>query len=71
MAIQLAPMTGGGTILLAKHAIVAVMIVVGLVITLAVAPRMRALAPAPGTAPSPELPSIQARLVALSAEPVA
>jgi len=59
--------TSYGTILLAKHAIVAAMIVVGLVITLVVAPRLRALAPAPGGATGPELPRVQARLEALSA----
>jgi copper resistance protein D len=56
-----------GTLLLIKHVVIVLMIVVGLVITLSVAPRLRALAPAPGKAPSPELAAVQKRLEALSA----
>ena len=59
--------TAYGTLLTVKHALIAVMIVVGLVITFFVAPRLRALAPAPGQAPSPALAAAARNLDALSA----
>ncbi|MEW6337007.1 MAG: CopD family protein [Acidobacteriota bacterium] len=59
--------TGYGALLFAKRAAFAVMIVVGLVITFAVAPRLRALAPAPGSAPLPRFVSASKSLDALSA----
>jgi len=59
--------TAYGTLLLIKHVAIALMIVVGVVITFAVAPRLRALAPAPGQPPSAALAAAQQRLEALSA----
>ena len=56
-----------GTLLAVKHALIVLMIVVGLVITFFVAPRLRALAPAPGQAPSPALAAAAKNLDALSA----
>jgi uncharacterized membrane protein len=59
--------TAYGMLLLIKHVAIALMIVVGAVITFGVAPRLRALAPAPGQPPSPALAAAQQRLNALSA----
>jgi len=59
--------TAFGTLLLIKHVAIALMIVVGMIITFAVAPRLRALAPAPGQPPSAALAAVQGRLDALSA----
>jgi uncharacterized membrane protein len=56
-----------GVLLAVKHALIALMIVVGVVITFFVAPRLRALAPAPGQAPSPALAAAARNLDALSA----
>jgi len=58
---------GYGMTLLVKHAMIAVMIVVGLVITFVVAPKMKALAPAAGSPPPPALLAAQKRLDLLSA----
>jgi len=59
--------SGYGQLLLAKHVMFAVMIVIGLVITFVVAPRLRALAPAPGSPPPAALLAAEKRLEALSA----
>lgn len=56
-----------GTMLAAKHVVVLAMGAVGVVITFFVAPRLRALAPAPGAPPSPRLAGVQSRLDVLSA----
>jgi len=56
-----------GQLLLAKHLMFAGMIVIGLVITFAVAPRLKALAPAPGSPPPAALVSAEKRLELLSA----
>ncbi|KAA0256670.1 hypothetical protein FBQ97_11950 [Acidobacteria bacterium ACD] len=59
--------TGVGRLLFAKHALFALMIVIGFVITFAVAPKIGKLAPAPGAAPGPEFVKAQRALDGLSA----
>jgi len=59
--------SGYGQLLLAKHLLFGAMIVVGLVITLMVAPQLRALAPAAGSPPPAALLAAEKRLEALSA----
>lgn len=59
--------SGYGQLLLAKHLMFAGMIVIGLVITFAVAPRLKALATAPGSPPPAALLSAETRLELLSA----
>jgi len=56
-----------GTLLLVKHVVIALMIVVGIVITFVVAPKLRSLAPAPGQPPSAGLVAAQGNLNVLSA----
>lgn len=58
---------GVGLLLTVKVVLFAGMIAVGLVITLGVAPRLGALAPAPGAPPSPAFLKAQKALDALSA----
>ncbi|HOC44270.1 MAG TPA: DUF4149 domain-containing protein [Thermoanaerobaculales bacterium] len=59
--------SGYGQLLLAKHLLFAGMIVIGLVITFAVAPRLKALAPAAGSPPPAALLAAEKRLEVLSA----
>ena len=58
--------TDVGLLLTVKIALFGVMVVVGTVITFAVAPKLVALAPAPGSAPSPAFVKAQKALDALS-----
>lgn len=55
-----------GQILTAKHVLFGIMVIVGLIITLGVAPRLKRYAPGPGEAPSAEFVRAQKRLDALS-----
>jgi putative copper export protein len=55
-----------GVTLTIKHGIFLVMIVVGLFISLGVAPKLKSLAPAPGEKPSNQLLAVQRRLDTLS-----
>lgn len=56
-----------GTALAIKHLLIAAMIVIGLVISLGVVPKLKSLAPAPGQAPSAGFVQAQGRLDLLSA----
>jgi uncharacterized membrane protein len=58
--------TDVGLLLTVKVALFGVMVVVGMVITFAVAPKLVAFAPAPGSAPSPGFVRAQKALDALS-----
>lgn len=56
-----------GTALAIKHLLIVAMIVIGLVISLGVVPKLKSLAPAPGQPPSEALVRAQGRLDLLSA----
>jgi uncharacterized membrane protein len=56
-----------GTALAVKHLLIVAMIVIGLVISLGVVPKLKSLAPAPGQPPSEALVRAQGRLDLLSA----
>jgi len=60
------PSSTYGVTLLVKHLAVLAMIVIGLVITFSVAPRMESLAPGPGEKPSPGFFQVQKRLELLA-----
>jgi len=58
--------TGFGTILAVKHIVFLAMIVVGLLITFSVVPKLNKLAPAPGEKPSDDFLKTQKMLITLS-----
>lgn len=64
--MMFAPASHYGGVLFLKHILIIIGIIIGLIITLSVAPKLRKLAPKQGEAPSAEFISAQKKLKVLS-----